>query len=175
MITQLNVYWIPKSICIMYDIDEIQNTRGLHMAHWNARSIVNKWDNIKANFANGDIHMLSFSETWLQRNLPDNLFNLGSDYTLIRLDRGWNDSNDPNAVPKKGGGLCTFIKNSLEFSETAFDHMNISNNNIEIQWISINQKPNKTILIGNCYRPPQGKKPIEQKNQLEQIDLDKRK
>ena len=115
------------------------------MAHLNARSIVNKWDNIKANFANGDIHILSFSETWLHRYLPDNLFNLGSDYSLIRLDRGWNDNNDPNADPKKGGGLCTFIKNSLEFSETAFDYLNVSNKNIEIQWILIYQKPNKTI------------------------------
>ena len=27
---------------------------------------------------------------------------------------------------------------------------------IEAQWVSITQKPNKTILIGNLYRPPQG-------------------
>ena len=36
----------------MYDLDEIQNQRGLHIAHLNVRSMVNKWDNIKANFMN---------------------------------------------------------------------------------------------------------------------------
>ena len=31
----------------MYDLNDVQNAKGLHIAHLNARSIVNKWDNIK--------------------------------------------------------------------------------------------------------------------------------
>ena len=36
----------------MYDLDEIRNLKGLHLAHLNVRSLANKWDNVKANFMN---------------------------------------------------------------------------------------------------------------------------
>ena len=140
----------------MYDIDELKNTKGLHIAHLNARSLINKWDNIKANFMNSGIHVLTFSETWSHTTLPDNLFELGRDYTLIRNDRNWNDANDPLKPPKRGGGICMYIKNTLQFSDMEYSGYKRSNKNIECQWISISQKPNKTILLGNCYRPPQG-------------------
>ena len=45
-----------------------------------------------------------------------------------------------------------------------------------MQWLSISQKPNQTILIANCYRPPQGniEKLIEiLENILEDLDLTK--
>ena len=98
----------------MYDIDEIWNLKGLHMAHLNVRSLVNKWDNVKANFMNSGIHILSFSETWLHEQLPTNMFHLSDDYTLLRLD-----NNNPNSPPKKGGGVCSFISNNLDFSENS--------------------------------------------------------
>ena len=140
----------------MYDLDEIRNLKGLHLAHLNVRSLANKWDNVKANFMNSNIHILTFSETWLHEQLPNNMFHLSNDYTLLRLDRDWNDNNNPNSPPKKGGGVCTFIRNNLDFSENTHSSLNMSSKDIEMQWLSISQKPNKTILIANCYRPPQG-------------------
>ena len=160
----------------MYDFNETRTTKGMHVAHLNVRSMVNKWDNVKANFIDSNIHILSFSESWLHQLLPDNLFQLGNNYTLLRNDRNWNDENDPNSPPKKGGGVCTYVKNTLNYSETSYSHMNRSCKDLESQWISINQKPNKTILIGNCYRPPQGN--IENcidtlEEQLTNLDLSK--
>ena len=140
----------------MYDINDISNTRGLHIAHLNVRSMVNKWDNIKANFLDSGIHVLSFSETWLHACLPDNQFYLGNQYTLLRNDRKWNDLNDISLPPKKGGGTCMYINNNLSFSENAYSDFNASTIDLEAQWVTIYQKPNKTILIGNLYRPPQG-------------------
>ena len=140
----------------MFDISDLSNTRGLHIAHLNVRSIVNKWDNIKANFLDSGIHILSFSETWLHALLPDNQFCLGNQYTLLRNDRKWNDLNDASIPPEKGGGLCMFISNKLIFSDNAYSEFNVSTIDLEAQWVSIAQKPNKTILIGNLYRPPQG-------------------
>ena len=141
---------------IMYDIENVRNLKGMHIAHLNVRSLVNKWDNVKANFMNSGIHILTFSETWLHSQLPDTLFHLSKDYTLLRLDRAWNDNNNPNTPPKKGGGVCSFIRNNLDFSENTYSYLNRSTKDIEMQWISVLQKPNKTILIANCYRPPQG-------------------
>ena len=86
----------------MYDISDISKTRSVHIAHLNARSMVNKWDDIKANFQDSGIHILSFSETWLHALLPDNQFCLGNYYTLLRNDRKWNDFNDATLPPKTG-------------------------------------------------------------------------
>ena len=83
--------------------------KGMHMSHLNVRSMVDKWDNLRANFLKSGIHIITFSETWLHSQLPDNLFSLSDDYTLLRLDRHWNDSNNLNLPPKKGGGLCCYI------------------------------------------------------------------
>ena len=160
----------------MYDLMELKNAKGLHFAHLNVRSLVNKWDNIKANFVNSDIHVLTFSETWLHNLLPSNLFELGHNYSLLRQDRNWNDNSNNNQAPKRGGGLCTYIKNTLQFSDTEYSHYNSSSKDIESQWISIFQKPNKTILLGNLYRPPQGdvSKCIDfLDNVLSDIDLQK--
>ena len=140
----------------MYELDEIKNAKGLHFTHLNVRSLMNKWDNIKANFADSGIHVLTFSETWLHSLLPSALYILRHDYTLIRHDRKWNDSNNLQLPPKRGGGVCMYIKDTLQYSEVEYSQYNKSCKDIECQWISIFQKPNKTILIGNLYRPPQG-------------------
>ena len=142
----------------------------------NARSLVNKWDNIKANLLDSGIHILSFSESWLHELLPDNLFNLGNEYSLVRKDRSWNDDDNNSLPPKKGGGLCMYITNKLNFSNEKFAYLNSSTKDLESQWVSISQKPNKTILLGNLYRPPQGdaKKCIEIiENKLSDINLQK--
>ena len=71
----------------MYDLSEIKNTKGLHIAHLNVRSLVNKWDIIKTNLIDSGIHFLTFSETWLHDFLLTNLSDLGQEYTLLRNDR----------------------------------------------------------------------------------------
>ena len=158
----------------MYDLNDIKNTKGMHIAHLNVRSLVNKWDNIKANFLDSGIHVLSISESWLHELLPDNLFCLSNNYVLIRNDRSWNDAHNSSLPPKKGGGICMYVSNKLDFSDTNFAHLNSSNKDLESQWVSVAQKPNKTILLGNLYRPPQGDiqfffDMIE--NKLEDVDL----
>ena len=138
----------------MYDLSSIKQTKGLHVAHLNTRSMVNKWDTIKAQFIDSKLHVLGLSETWLHDKLHSSLFYLNSSYDFIRLDRNWNDL-DGNE-PKRGGGLGCYINNNLQYSDMDFNYLNKSSKDIEIQWISIRQKTNKVVLIGNIYRPPQG-------------------
>ena len=126
----------------------------MHMAHINIRSITNKWDVFKAQFSSSNLHILGLSETWLNSKLPNDLYNLHNDYTLLRNDRNWCDTG--SNYTKKGGGVALFIKNGLIFSESDFRYLNTNNIDLESQWVSIKQPNSKTILIGNIYRPPQG-------------------
>ena len=142
-------------VCVtMYDLDDIDMAKGLHIAHLNVRSLVNKWDTIKAQFMSKNLHVLGLSETWLNNKLPDNLFNLSSEFILTRNDRKWTDNT--TTEPKKGGGVALYINVNLKFSDTEFSRWNTSNIDIESQWITIKLPNSKTILIGNIYRPPQG-------------------
>ena len=73
----------------MYDLSDIKDLKGMHIAHLNARSIVNKWDVIKAQFVDNDLHVIGFSETWLHYMLPSSHFTLSKDYDFIRQNMNW--------------------------------------------------------------------------------------
>ena len=138
----------------MYELDEIKNSKGMHMAHINIRSLMNKWENFKENFNNKNIQVLGISETWLNNSLPRELFELSKNYIFYRNDRNWRDLNS-NSI-KKGGGVGLYVDNNLSSLDTKFAHLHCSNKNIECQWVSISQNHSKLIVIGNMYRPPQG-------------------
>ena len=97
---------------------------------------------------------MGLSETWLNEKLPNEIYNLSNDFTLVRNDRNWADEG--KAYTKKGGGVALFIRNTLNFSDVEFKHLNNSNKDMESQWVSVKQPNSRTILIGNIYRPPQG-------------------
>ena len=138
----------------MYELNEIDAAKGLHIAHLNTRSLMNKWEVFKSYFMDKNLHVLGLSETWLNNKLPNNLFTLTESFTLIRNDREWNDNGSHE--PKRGGGIALYIKSCLNFSDTDFIEWNTSNVDIESQWVTIKFPNSKTILIGNVYRPPQG-------------------
>ena len=138
----------------MYDLSEILTTKGIHIAHLNIRSLVNKWEIFKAQFMRSNLHFIGLSETWLNTKLPDEMLKLSNEYTLIRNDRNWSDENGNE--PKKGGGIACYIKNDLKFSHMDYSHWNTSSKDIESQWISLQFPNSKPIIIGNIYRPPQG-------------------
>ena len=109
----------------MYGIDEIKNSKGMHMAHLNIRSLTNKWENFKAHFMNKNLHVLGLSETWLNDKLPNDLFELTNCYQFYRNDRSWRDNNS-NFI-KKGGGVGLFVDSSLYSSDSEFARLNCSN------------------------------------------------
>lgn len=74
-------------------------------------------------------------------------------YSFERFDRKWLGMN--NKV-KAGGGVCMYIRSDINYSATELSHLNASNNNIECQWLKINQPNMRKIIICNCYRPPTG-------------------
>ena len=128
--------------------------KGIHIAHLNIRSLVNKWEVFKTQLMSGDLHVVTLSETWLNDKIPNSILDLSKDYTFIRNDRQW--SEEGHNEPKKGGAVAMYIKNTLNYSATDYNHWNTSNRNIESQWVKITLPNSKPIIIGNIYRPPQG-------------------
>ena len=74
-------------------------------------------------------------------------------YKLFQLDGNWSDK--PGNI-KKGGGLCAYIRNDLLVSPITYQHLNISTQHAEKQWLSFKNKFCKDIIVATCYRPPTG-------------------
>ena len=138
----------------MYGLNDIMNSKGIHITHLNIRSLMNKWETFKIQLGNSNFHILGISITWLNDMIPTNLITLSSDYTFYRNDRKWTDLN--LNTPKKGGGVGLFINSKLNSCGDALARMNICSKNLESQWVIIKQPHCKQIVIGNIYRPPQG-------------------
>ena len=136
-------------------IDHLQD-RGLYIGHLNIRSIFPKID-ILQHIVTGvseKIGILGISETWLQPQMPDEFVELAN-YKLVRNDRVWN--NNPNSIhPKKGGGVCLYIRDNIDFDSEKYKPFNRSSKDIEMQWVILPHHFSKDTLIINAYRPPSG-------------------
>ena len=104
-----------------------------------------KIDSVRLDILQHDLDILCLSETWLHENIPD-AFITADGYEIVRLDRD----------RKKGGGLCMFIKDSITYDQNIFKDLNLSDKNIEIQLVVIKSDNARSMIIANCYRPPNG-------------------
>ena len=71
----------------MYGLNYIEMAKGMHIAHLKVSSLVNKWEVFKTQFMSSNLHSLGLSETWLNAKLPNELFELPNEFTLVRNDR----------------------------------------------------------------------------------------
>ena len=150
------------------------NHKGLLLTHLNVRSIWNKIDLLRNLFEGKKVDIISFSETWLNVNIIDEMLDFKG-YNLIRNDRKWTDA-DTSAKAKKGGGICTYIREGLSFILNVIPNLNVSTVDIECQCCEIVLANQKNTLFMNTYRPPQGNvdtfvKSVDQA--LENIDTNK--
>ena len=121
-------------------------TKGFSLVHLNARSIRNKTVEIKLELSNLFIDIILFSETWLNETDEDELYSFPR-YNLFRHDR---------ISIYRGGGLCAHVDEKITCSTDRFKHLNRSNENIEVQWLTSVKGNGKKSLICNVYRPPSG-------------------
>ena len=129
------------------------NEKGIHLVHLNIRSLFgrNKFDMFKQQLMNSNIDVMCLSETWLKEGLTSNILEIPG-YRLARFDRNWFEDNNI----KKGGGLCMYINQKIEFTDSDIRKLNSSSKDIEIQWMNIKFPKMRNIIIANIYRPPQG-------------------
>ena len=87
----------------------------------------NKFDSIKERIIRTRPDIVCIGETWLRDMIPDSIVSIQG-YTLIRNDRKILNNLQ---VPKKGGGVCTYMKKELSFTPTG-DIFNPSCENLEL-------------------------------------------
>lgn len=108
----------------------------------NARSIVNKREELELYVNEENIDIIGITETWLNELILDSEVELEG-YTLLRKDRS-------NGVKTRGGGVAFYVKDSIsvsvrdEFSSDLFP---------ECLFCSIECSGVRT-LLGICYRAP---------------------
>ena len=66
---------------------------------------MNKIEDLEIVIKNNDVDIACITETWLTANIADPVVDI-SGYTIVRKDR---------AMPKRGGGVCAFVKSSIGF------------------------------------------------------------
>ena len=127
--------------------------RGLHFAHLNVRSMLNKHDLLKIQLQQLQFDFFTFSESWLTNNIPDAMIDIEG-YNLVRLDRAWNMGQ--GVVPKKGGGVGLYIKEKHVYSTKSYEHLNSSKHDMEAVWIELITPHARNIVLATIYRPPDG-------------------
>ena len=113
--------------------------------HLNIRSILNKFDDLKAYLSSLEykFSIIGLSETWLN---PDNIneFPLTNYHNIGKV-----------RTNKQGGGVGLYVNRSLQFRERTDLAINMEDV-IESHFIELTTKPSNT-LIGIIYRPPNNK------------------
>lgn len=114
----------------------------LKCLYFNARSIVNKLQDLELCIKDENYDIIGITETWLTDKILDSEICM-EDYTLLRRDRKY-----PNKT--RGGGVAIYIKNNLKVIERSDLTEELFPESI---WCSIICNGFKT-LLGICYRAP---------------------
>lgn len=118
------------------------------MVHLNVRSLINKIDLIRLLLISGKIDILSLSETWLKKVIPNALIDIDG-YKLHRVDR-YNQG-----IQTRGGGICVYIKE--KFDTEIIDFTEYDANDIELLSLKVSGHKTGSLLCTTVYRPPKGK------------------
>lgn len=139
----------------IWDLDNLPTTRrGLHICHINAQSAKSNFAKLKLYIQETKFDVFSVSETWYTNLDTVNCCEIQG-YNILRNDRSWT-VNDNSGNIKRGGGVCTYIKDDLNIIDTEVKIHNRSNNNVESQWLELSLPHQRRIIIGSIYRPPDG-------------------
>ena len=113
----------------------------------------NKIDLLKIYIQNLQFDIFTFSESWLNSNIPNYLIET-TNYNILRQDRIWN--NNGSNTPKRGGGIGAYIKTDFVTLTTHLSKYNRNNNNIESFWFEVIMPNSKNVIVCVLYRPPDG-------------------
>ena len=130
----------------------IKNVKGLKIVFWNAQSQVHKHHYITNMLSDNNIDVLVIVESWLRADI-DNKFVKANDYTICRQDRAVLTNYN---IPKRGGGICIYIKNTIPYTKVCDQFHTFNNDDLELITIRLDIKNVRPIYICAVYRPPTG-------------------
>lgn len=130
--------------------DSQRHTKGFTVSHINARSILNKIDEVNILIHAHMLDVLTISKSWLHSKTEDICVNIGSN-NLYRQDR-----MGPHITITKGGGLLTYVDKKYQVDDKIHSHLNCCNQYLEAQVIELRRENHKRAIIVNLYRPPSG-------------------
>lgn len=119
----------------------------LNMIHLNIRSLPKNHDVFLEVFHNvlNNMQVICMTETWISEMMQD-LYNIPG-FTSCHISRS----------KKRGGGVSILIKDNITFK--ILKNVSLSLTDIETLFIKIDKSLtnlNKPVIVGCCYRPPQG-------------------
>ena len=131
------------------DFSSLAKEKGLKLVHLNIHGIIKKIDQLRVILATPSIEILTISKTWLHLAHPTESIHING-YTCYRQDR----TGAQNKA--KGGGLITYVKESLAEKAITLTKLNTCSPFLEAQWIKIERKNANNLVLCNLYRPPNG-------------------
>ena len=119
---------------------DIGAIKGFKIAHQNSRSITGKIEELRLVISEvkSSFHLLTFSETWANKEIPDSELEISS-YQLFRRDRG-----------SKGGGLLVYARNDVK----VLHRPDLDSPTIKSLLIEVCPPKSHSFLVGVFYRPP---------------------
>lgn len=116
-----------------------KNSPSLYLLNATSLAKSNALQHLEADLVENNIDIALITETWFNSKHIDNDVAL-QDFIVIRKDRS----------KRKGGGVCLYVRNSLNCSKLAFS---TANNYTEILWVKCIYNL-ATYYIACCYHPP---------------------
>ena len=133
------------------NLQDLKGLKGIKMVHCNVRSLVKKIDQIRLMIEGSEVDILTLSETWLKQYLTTPLISIDG-YQTFRQDR----QTESKKGRKRGGGLVSYVGDKHAASCEIIDELNVSNKDIEAQWLYMHRPNCKDVVVCNVYRPPKG-------------------
>ncbi len=121
------------------ECSKLRKLKGIKILHLNARSLVNKINEMRIICNKSMPDLLCISESWLNSGHEDIEFRI-TGYDLYRKDRMF----------ANGGGVCLFVKKSNSFAVNVIEN----NINLEMICVEVSQKNTKSFAVIVVYRPP---------------------
>lgn len=126
---------------------EIEEKKGFLVVGLNIRSLQSKQEQVEVLLDSKKIDILNLNESWLSSKCSNNSVRM-EDYKIYRLDP---------KVKQRGGGLCVYVLGKHKVNAQLYEHLNLSDDNIEIMILQTEQKCTCPYTLLSIYRPPQGK------------------
>lgn len=112
----------------------------LNFLSLNARSLLNKLDELRVIICNIQPDIVCITESWCRPHESDSMYDIQG-YNIIRCDR----------QNQRGGGVLLYVHESIKFNLL----QSTNTNHIEAIWITASLH-SQTVAIAAVYRPPRG-------------------